>query len=198
MFAALPPATRAIIVANAIVFLLQQVAGNIMVELFALWPLGIPLFKPWQLLTYAFLHGGIAHIFFNMFALFMFGRPLELYWGSRRFMVFYLACVLAAAATQLSVQTLSNTGEPVIGASGGVFGLLLAFAWFFPRQRIILLFPPIPMPAWLFVTLYGVLELFLGVTGREGSVAHFAHLGGMLGGALMILYWRSRSRVHRF
>jgi len=198
MFAALPPATRAIIVANAVVFLLQQVAGNIMVQLFALWPLGIPLFKPWQLLTYAFLHGGFAHIFFNMFALFMFGRPLELYWGSRRFMVFYLACVLAAAATQLSVQTLSNTGEPVIGASGGVFGLLLAFAWFFPRQRLILLFPPIPMRAWLFVTLYGVLELFLGVTGREGSVAHFAHLGGMLGGALMILYWRSRSRVHRF
>src|SRR5580700_4362003 len=89
----------------------------------------------------------------------------------------------------------AGAAEEVIGASGGVFGVLLAFAWYFPRQRIILLFPPIPMPAWLFVTVYGLLELFLGVTGTQQGVAHFAHLGGMLGGALCILYWRAR---HRF
>ena len=96
--------------------------------------------------------------------------------------MFYLASVLTAAATELLVLSQSKVVEPVIGASGGVFGLLLGFAWYFPRQRLMLLFPPIPMPAWLFVTLYGALELVLGVTGAQDSVAHFAHLGGMLGG----------------
>jgi membrane associated rhomboid family serine protease len=187
----LPPATRAIIAANVVAFLLQQYFGDSMLRLFALWPLG-PLFEPWQLVTYAFLHGSIAHIFFNMFALFMFGRALEYFWGSRRFTVFYLACVIAAAATQLLTSSLAGSVEATLGASGGVFGLLLAFAMYFPRQRITLLFPPIPMPAWLFVTLYGVLELVLGVTNTQAGVAHFAHLGGMLGGALVILYWRAR------
>jgi membrane associated rhomboid family serine protease len=192
MPSALPPATRAIIAVNVVAFLLQQVYGNSMVALFALWPLGSPLFQPWQLITYAFLHGSIAHIFFNMFALFMFGRALEYFWGSRRFTIFYLACVIAAAATQLLTASLAGSMEATLGASGGVFGLLLAFAMYFPRQRITLLFPPIPMPAWLFVTLYGVLELVLGVTNTQAGVAHFAHLGGMLGGALVILYWRAR------
>ena len=192
MPSALPPATRAIIAVNVVAFLLQQAYGNSMVALFALWPLGSPLFQPWQLVTYAFLHGSIAHIFFNMFALFMFGRALEYFWGSRRFTIFYLACVIAAAATQLLTASFAGSTEPTLGASGGVFGLLLAFAMYFPRQRITLLFPPIPMPAWLFVTLYGVLELVLGVTNTQAGVAHFAHLGGMLGGALVILYWRAR------
>jgi membrane associated rhomboid family serine protease len=201
MFASLPPVTRAIILANVAIYLLQQVAPTLMEGLFALWPLGTPLFKPWQVLTYAFLHGGdlrhgeFTHLFFNMFALFMFGRSLEEYWGGRRFAFYYLISILTAAATELAVEAAApGTGAPVIGASGGVFGLLLAFAWYFPRQRIILLFPPIPMPAWLFVTLYGVLELVLGVTGSQSGVAHFAHLGGMLGGALAILYWRMRGR----
>jgi membrane associated rhomboid family serine protease len=194
MFASLPPVTRGVIIANIVVFLLQQVAGNVLLGLGALWPVGDPLFEPWQLVTYSFLHEGLAHIFFNMFALFMFGRPLEQFWGSRRFGIYYFVCVLSAGATELVVQNATQTGGPVIGASGGVFGLLLAFAWYFPRQRLLLLFPPIPMPAWLFVTLYGALELFLGVTGAEAGVAHFAHLGGMLGGALSILYWRMRGR----
>jgi membrane associated rhomboid family serine protease len=190
---ALPPATRAILAANVVAFLLQQVFAVPMLQFFALWPLGT-LFEPWQLLTYAFLHGSLAHIFFNMFALFMFARPLEYLWGSRRFALFYFACVIAAAGTQLLTAALAGSAEPTLGASGGVFGLLLAFAMYFPRQRITLLFPPIPMPAWLFVTLYGVLELVLGVTNTEAGVAHFAHLGGMLGGALVILYWRARGR----
>ena len=205
MFRNLPPAPRAIIIINVVVFLLQQVASDAAVSLFALWPIG-PQFEPWQVVTYAFLHGGelahfdIAHIFFNMFALYMFGGPLESYWGTRRFVVFYFASVLAAAGTELLVQALTHTVEPVIGASGGVFGLLLGFAWYFPRQRLMLLIPPIPMPAWLFVTLYGVLELVLGVTGAQASVAHFAHLGGMVGGAVMILIWRAQdgSKVSRF
>jgi membrane associated rhomboid family serine protease len=195
MFPSIPPATRALILINVGVYLLQQVANPLIEGLFALWPLGSPAFRPWQLITYAFLHGSLAHIFFNMFALFMFGRALEAYWGGRRFVLFYLVCVVTAALTQLAAQRGAGVNEQVIGASGGIFGVLLAFAWYFPRQRIILLFPPIPMPAWLFVTLYGLLELFFGVTGTEAGVAHFAHLGGMAGGALCILYWRLR---HRF
>jgi membrane associated rhomboid family serine protease len=191
MLKSLPPASRAIIAANVIAFLLQLYIGEALLQQFALWPLGT-LFQPWQLVTYAFLHGSFAHIFFNMFALFMFGPPLEYFWGSRRFAVYYFACVIAAGATQLWTSVLANSTEATVGASGGVFGLLLAFALYFPRQRITLLFPPIPMPAWLFVSLYGVLELVLGVTNTQAGVAHFAHLGGMLGGALVILYWRAR------
>jgi membrane associated rhomboid family serine protease len=201
MLASLPPVTRVVILANIVVFLLQQVAPTWLQELFALWPLGDPRFQPWQLITYGFLHGGqlaphfdITHIFFNMFALFMFGRLLEHFWGSRRFAIYYLVCVLSAGATELAVENATDTGGPVIGASGGVFGLLLAFAWYFPREKLLLLFPPIPMPAWLFVTAYGALELVLGVTGAQAGVAHFAHLGGMLGGALSILYWRMKGR----
>jgi membrane associated rhomboid family serine protease len=194
MFRTLPPATRALILINVGVYVLELLAPNQMLALFALWPLHHPLFRPWQLITYAFLHDPTnpAHIFFNMFALFMFGRSLEQYWGPRRFVIYFLVCVLSAALTQLAVQAASGVQEETIGASGGVFGVLLAFAWYFPRQRLFVIPIPIPVPAWLLVTLYGFLELFLGVTGRQAGVAHFAHLGGMLGGALCILSWRAR------
>ena len=192
----MPPATRALILINIGVYLLELLAPDIMLGLFALWPLQSPLFRPWQLVTYAFLHDprNLAHIFFNMFALFMFGRALEQYWGGRRFVLYYLVCVISAALTQLVVQNASGVQEETIGASGGVFGVLLAFAWYFPRQRLFVIPIPVPIPAWLLVTVYGFLELFLGVTGRQQSVAHFAHLGGMLGGAVCILYWRARGR----
>jgi membrane associated rhomboid family serine protease len=193
MFRSIPPATRAILLLNVAIFLLDMVTGRLLSALGALRPLSAG-FEPWQLLTYAFLHENWQHIFFNMFALFMFGGPLEQFCGTRRFTVYYLACVLAAAMTQLAVQAATGSMEETIGASGGVFGLLLAFAIFFPRQKLLLYFA-IPMPAWLFVTLYGVLELYLGVTGKQGDVAHFAHLGGMLGGAAVILYWRMRGFV---
>ncbi|HEY1899994.1 MAG TPA: rhomboid family intramembrane serine protease [Steroidobacteraceae bacterium] len=190
----LPPATRALLLANVGVFLVQLVTGQLLLQWFALWPPGT-LFQPWQLITYAFLHDGFMHIFFNMFALFMFGTPLERYWGSGRFTLFYFVCVLAAGLTQLTVAVAANSASPTLGASGGIFGLLLAFAFYFPRQRIMLLFPPIPLPAWAFVSLYGLLELFLGVTGNEAGVAHFAHLGGMVGGAAVILFWRAKDGV---
>ena len=200
MLSALPPVTRVIILSNVLVFLAQQVAGTAIESLFALWPLSDSHFEPWRLLTYAFLHEGdlaqfqIAHIFFNMFALFMFGAPLERLWGSRRYTLYYTACILSAAAIELLVENATADGAVVIGASGGVFGLLLAFGWYFPKEKMIALLLPIPMPAWLFVTLYGAAELYLGVTGKQPDVAHFAHLGGMLGGALAILYWRMRGR----
>jgi membrane associated rhomboid family serine protease len=192
----MPPATRTLILINIGVYLLEKVSPNLVLGLFALWPLHSGRFFPWQLITYAFLHdpSNLTHIFFNMFALFMFGRALEQYWGPRRFVIYYLICVLAAAVTQLAVEAGTGVQEETIGASGGIFGVLLAFAWYFPRQRLFIIPIPIPIPAWLFVTAYALLELFFGVTGREQSVAHFAHLGGLLGGALCILYWRARRR----
>ncbi|HJS88622.1 MAG TPA: rhomboid family intramembrane serine protease [Steroidobacteraceae bacterium] len=194
MFPALTPATRALILVNVLVFVLEQVALRPILVHFALWPLATPegLFRPWQLITYAFLHAGILHIFFNMFALYVFGPALESYWGGRRFLAYYFVCVIAAGCTQLAVEYGMGSGEPTLGASGGIFGILLAFAMLFPRTRLLLYFA-IPVPAWLFVAGYAVLELFYGVTGRQGSVAHFAHLGGMLGGAIMMLFWRLRA-----
>jgi membrane associated rhomboid family serine protease len=198
MFPKLTRATLAIILVNVVVYLLERAPSRSLqmhLALLALWPPATPegLFRPWQLVTYAFLHdpANLTHIFFNMFALYMFGPSLEQYWGARRFLVYYFVCIIAAGATQLAVEYVFGHGEPTIGASGGIFGLLLAFAMLFPRARILLYFA-IPMPAWLFVAGYAVLELFFGVTGRQASVAHFAHLGGMLGGAIVILYWRLR------
>jgi membrane associated rhomboid family serine protease len=178
------------------VFLVQLLINPLLVQWFALWPPG-SYFEPWQLLTYAFLHdpANYFHILVNMFALFMFGTPMERFWGSRRFTVYYFLCVLTAGLTQITVAALAHSGSPTIGASGAIFGLLLAFAMYFPRERVVLLFPPIPLPAWLFVLIYGLVELFMGVTGSEADIAHFAHLGGMLGGAAMILFWRAKDRL---
>lgn len=196
MFPKLTPAVRAIILVNILVYLLEKAAPVPMEVHLALWPVATSegLFRPWQLVTYAFLHDptNIWHIIFNMFALYMFGPLLEQYWGARRFLGYYFVCVIAAGATQLAVDQVFHTGEATLGASGGIFGILLAFAMLFPRVKLLLYFV-VPMPAWLFVSGYAVLELFFGVTGTEASVAHFAHLGGMLGGALLILYWRLRS-----
>jgi membrane associated rhomboid family serine protease len=199
----LPPVTRALLMANVAIFILQLVTGNLLVGTFALWPFGSPQFRgypefePWQLVTYGFLHGSLAHLFFNMLALYMFGGDIERLLGSRRFLVYYLACVIGAAVAQLLVLgSMQRTPVPTVGASGGVFGLLLAFGMAFPQRRLMLLFPPIPMPAWLFVTLYGMLELYLGVTGSGLGVAHFAHLGGMATGYVLLTYWaRKRGRA---
>ncbi len=192
----MPPVTRALVLLNVALYLIELVAANFLLLHFALWPLGSELFRPWQLLTYGFLHDptSVWHIAFNMFALYMFGRALEAYWGGRRFLIYFLVCVLAAGLTQLLVTRFTPDAGYTVGASGGVFGVLLAFAWFFPRQKLIVLPLPIPLPAWLVVAAYAVIELFFGVTARQQSVAHFAHLGGMLGGILCILYWRARGR----
>jgi membrane associated rhomboid family serine protease len=191
----MPPATQAIIAVNAVVFFLQRMVGDSATVLFALWPLGPSVFgpdvgfAPWQLVTYGFLHGGFTHIFFNMFAVYMFGSTLEQFFGTRFYVLLYFASVVTAGAVQLGVNELLGSPYPTLGASGGVFGLLLAFGMYFPHQRIMLIIPPIPMPAWVAVTAYGALELFLGVTGTQAGVAHFAHLGGMLG-AFLLIQWR--------
>ena len=197
------PITQALLFANIVGYLLQVFAESVMIGYFALWPLHIPAgvlppeisFQPWQLVTYAFLHGNLTHLLFNMLALYMFGSDIERVVGERRYATYYFICVITAALAQLAIAALTNAPPaPTVGASGGVFGLLLAFGMYFPRRMVMLIFPPVPMRAWLFVTLYGALELFLGVTGTQQGVAHFAHLGGMLGGYLTIRSWRSRSR----
>lgn len=195
----MPPVTTALIVANVALFLLQSVVPGLVVP-FALWPLatgslgqGVS-FLPWQVVTYAFLHGSLLHLAFNMFALYMFGGAIERVFGPRRYALFYFVSVISAAATQLIVAALSGGIYPTVGASGGVFGLLLAYGMYFPHNRVMLLFPPIPLPARVFVTLYAVIELFLGVTGSQEGVAHFAHLGGMVGGYLLLRFWRASPR----
>jgi len=208
MLGNVPPITRALLLANGLLFLAQMLLGDALFLDLMLWPLGdYPVrlaggaidqvgFLPWQLFTYGFLHGGLTHLFFNMFALWMFGGTLEETWGSRRFLTYYLVCVVGAGLVQLLVMTLAvNHGGPAyptVGASGGVFGLLLAFGLLFPNVRLMLIFPPIPMRARTFVVVYGLLELFLGVTGTQQGVAHFAHLGGMAFGFLLLQQWRGR------
>lgn len=195
--------TGALILLNVAVFVLQGVAGDALLVHLALWPLGrfeLPElhatvgFEPWQLLTSSFLHAGFAHIFLNMFALHMFGRSVEATLGPRRFLWLYFSAVLAAALVQLAVVSWAENGSPypTIGASGGVFGVLLAFGMLFPRQRVVLLFPPIPMPAWVLVAVYGLIELASGIFGTLHGVAHFAHLGGMLGAYAVLRHWRAR------
>jgi membrane associated rhomboid family serine protease len=197
------PLNQAIIVLNLIVFLLQGLTGGLINAYFALWPpqagaLGYPEFHVWQLLTYGFLHGGWEHLFFNMFAVFMFGSDIERLFGSRRYLFYYLACVVGAAAMHLIVVSAGGgPPAPVVGASGGIFGLLLAFGMAFPKRMLMLIFPPIPMPAWLFVTLYGIFELVMGVTQTASGIAHFAHLGGMATGFVIIRYWSSQRRPRR-
>jgi membrane associated rhomboid family serine protease len=200
MFPRLPKITQALLIANVVLFLLQQVAGSGLDSLM-LWPIGDEGFDPllpgqnfqiWQLLSYGFLHGSFSHLLFNMLAVYMFGAPLEQTWGEKRFLTYYLICVAGAGLCQLLVGWFSGTGAPVLGASGAVFGLLMAYGMLFPNQRVMLMFPPIPMKARTFVMVFGAIELLMGFTGWQPGVAHFAHLGGMLFGWLLIRYWRGQ------
>jgi membrane associated rhomboid family serine protease len=207
MFSRIPPVTRYLLIANGVMFLLQLLLGGGVrsgqaLEPLVLWPLGTedPGFWPWQLVTYAFLHEPTNpfHLAFNMLALVMFGSQVEHVWKPRRYATYYFVSVVGAALCQLAVSwlTMAQGGQPyaVLGASGGVFGLLLAYGVLFPNQRVMLLFPPIPMKARTLVILYAAVELLLGLNNWQPGVAHFAHLGGMLFGWLLILYWRRPRR----
>ena len=207
MFPRLPLAVKVILAINVVVFVLQLAIGNALAH-FMLWPLGGAEagglgFQPWQLVTYGFMHDprNIGHLAFNMLALAMFGSQLEYTWGTRRFVTYYLVCVIGAGLCQLGVVTWSLAQGafpyPTLGASGGVFGLLLAYGVLFPNQRLVLLFPPIPMRARTLVIVYGLVELVLGITGTRSGVAHFAHLGGMLFGWLLLQHWRGRPPFNR-
>lgn len=158
----------------------------------ALWPIGSGLFYPWQVVTYIFLHANLMHIFFNMFALWLFGQGVENLWGTKRFVWFFFITGVGAAVTQMVI----GGGGPVIGASGAVFGILLAFGMMFPDRYIVLLFPPIPIKAKYFVIIYGAIEFISGVGGFSVGIAHFAHLGGMLFGYAIIRYWRYKGVLY--
>jgi membrane associated rhomboid family serine protease len=212
-FVVFPPVIATLLVLNGLIFLLQPYLSDVLIGVFALWPMGtpdvtltphgparVPDFQLWQLVSYAFLHGNTLHLFVNMFAMWMFGVHVENTWGSARFAVYYFVCVVGAALIQLVVATMAaedGSIYPTVGASGGVFGILLAFGMLFPNQRIVLLFPPIPLKAKWVVIFYGAFELWAGFSGTLQGVAHFAHLGGMLFGFLLILFWRGTGSIAR-
>lgn len=199
---AIPDAIFVLLILNGLAFAAQNlvdgvgtIRGPIGIN-FALWPLGGILadFQPWQLLTYGFLHGDFMHLLFNMFMLWMFGRELEQIMGVQRFVIYYLTCVVGAGIVQLIVAAVTGGYYPTIGASGGVFGILLAFGMAFPNRMIMLLIPPIPMKAKYLVILAGVFELMAGVSGFSPGIANFAHLGGMLFGFGLLTYWKNKAQ----
>ncbi len=188
----LPPVVKHLLIINVLCYLLYYVlARQNMIDLnywLGIWTPASGMFRPWQPLTYMFMHGSFDHLFFNMFSLWMFGSVLECYWGTRRFLFYYLICGIGAGLLNLLVPGIHVS----VGASGAVYALLLAFGMMFPNERIYLYFL-VPLKAKWFVIGYGVLELVLGVFHSADGIAHFAHLGGMLFGLLFILYWRKKS-----
>lgn len=188
----LPPITQALLLINVALFCIAQALPRSLTYWLELWPLQSGQFIPSQLLTYGFMHGSIEHLFFNMLGMWMFGSELERIWGAKRYIQFVLASILTAAMTQLLMAYMNGWTSPTVGISGGLFGLLLAFGMMFPNRIIMPLFPPIPMKAKYFVAIFGGLELLLGVRNNPDGIAHFAHMGGMLGGWLMIRYWRGQ------
>lgn len=217
ILANMPPVVKNLIMANVIVYIITMISGNFMYEHFSLFYFKSPFFKPFQLVTHMFMHGGFAHILFNMYALFIFGSVLERVWGSQKFLFYYFVTGIGAALIHLGVMALQlrgymadlNAGDllaraqiqdilvtPTVGASGAIYGLLLAYGMLFPNNIMQLIFPPVALKAKWFVLIYGAIELLLGLSGRGGDIAHFAHLGGMIFGFFLILYWKKNNRMY--
>ncbi len=196
-FMGTPPVVKNLMILNALIwlagFLLPQV-DEVLIGYGALYNVLSPNFYSWQVVTYMFLHGSFSHLFFNMFALWMFGRTLEYDLGSKRFLTYYMVCGVGAGLIQMLVCLLTGSNVPTVGASGAVFGILLSFGMLHPNNVIMLMFPPIPLKAKWFVIIYGALELMYGVRGGD-SIAHFAHLGGMLWGFLLLRYWKNKGKI---
>ena len=193
----LPPATINIIIVNAILFLATLVNQDFMIRTFAMFPPESPLFRWWQIITHMFMHGGFWHILFNMYTLFIFGMVVERTIGTKKFLVYYFLCGLGAAALHIGVQALSGASlyVPTLGASGAVYGVLLAYAYLFPDNKLTLLFPPVTLSAKWMVLIFLGIELITGITGTAEGVAHFAHLGGALMGWLLMVWWRKSHRL---
>ena len=193
----LPPAVKNLLIINIIVFLGTTFIGDAMYQYFALFPVASPYFRWWQFVTHMFMHGNFAHIFFNMWSLIVFGPVLERMWGSKKFLLFYFVCGLGAAACHelvLSMQPLSNI--PTVGASGAIYGLLLGFGMLYPNYTLTLVFPPVSLKAKWFVIIFAAIELVTGILGTSDGVAHFAHLGGMLFGLILILFWKKKGQMY--
>ncbi len=218
MFNRIPPVVKNLIIINAIMFAATYIIGsNYMYEKLALFFFESPLFKPYQLITHMFMHGDIWHILFNMYSLFIFGCVLEHVWGGKKFLLFYLVTGIGAALIHsgvmyleaISLQNALEAGNiaanikltqlytiPSVGASGAIYGLLLAYGMLFPNNVMQLIFPPVALKAKYFVLIFGALELLLGITNSGGSIAHFAHLGGMIFGYFLIMYWKKQNRMY--
>ena len=208
-FQNIPPVTRNILIINVIMFIATLVAGfrsggaleaNIMDRLFALYPPTSPSFRWWQPITYMFMHADFLHILCNMYTFVMFGSIVERVIGSKRFLGFYLITGLGAVALHLVVMYLffpAQADTPMVGASGAIYGILVAFAMLYPQARLTLIFPPITLTAKWWVSIFVALEVFLGVTETGMGIAHFAHLGGALIGFILILYWRKSGKLWR-
>ena len=211
--ASLPPVTKNLIIINVIVFLATLVNEDFMIGTFALFYPTSQYFHWWQVVTHMFMHGGFWHNFFNMYTLLIFGSVVERYIGPKKFLLFYFVCGLGAVALHFGVEywqmqsymegaALGNATAlqrieaikftPTVGASGAIYGVLMGYAMIFPESKMTLLFPPVTLSAKWMVVVFAVIELFTGVTGLSAGIAHFAHLGGMLIGWLMILWWRKR------
>lgn len=194
----IPAVIFVLLVANGLMFAAQNLLGDLnyargpitTLWYLRLWTFESELFIPTAVLTYGFLHADASHLLINMFQLWMFGRDIERVWGPRRFALYYIVCVVGAGIVQLIVAAVQGGAYSTLGASGGVFGILMAFGLLFPNRQVMLLFPPIPMKAKYLVVLFGLFELFYGVSGYMPGVANFAHLGGMVFGFALIAYWR--------
>ena len=195
-----PPVVLNLLIANCVIFLAMWLipypVGAFIDHYGTLYWVENPNFHTYQFITYMFLHGGIGHLFSNMFALWMFGRTLEYELGSKRFLTYYMVCGIGAALIQIGVATLFGENLTLLGASGAVMGLLLAFGFMHPNERIYIIPFPFPIKAKWFVIGYAVLELMMGWTGAQPGVAHFAHIGGMLWGLILLLIWRKRRRLY--
>ena len=212
-----PAAVKNIIIINVLVYLMTSLKGNFMYENFALFYPTSPFFHWWQPLTHMFMHGGFWHIFFNMYTLFIFGSVLERVWGTKKFLIYYFVTGLGAAAVHTGVEWIQMTHwmsqaaegsiaaqasihalkmTPTVGASGAIYGLLMGYAMLYPDAIMSLIFPPISMKAKWFVLIFAAIELFTGVTGTGGGIAHFAHLGGLIFGFILLMYWKKTRRLY--
>ena len=213
----IPIATRNIIIINVLVMIMTMLNENMMYEKFALFYPTSPFFHWWQPVTHMFMHGGFWHLFFNMYTLYFFGRVLEERWGAKKFLIFYFVTGLGAALVHTGVEWLqmnhwmSQVAEgslaaqskiyalkmtPTVGASGAIYGVLMGFAMLYPDAILSLVFPPVSMKAKWFVLIFGGIELLTGITGVGGGIAHFAHLGGLIFGYLLIMYWKKKHTLY--
>lgn len=192
----IPPATKNIIIINALLFLATQLIKTFNWNILDMYYFQMGNFKLYQIITYMFMHANWGHIFFNMFAVFMFGSVLEHFWGAKKFLFFYFFSGIGAAVVQQLIWYLTGSFGATLGASGAVFGLLLAYGMMFPNEKLIFIFIPVPIKAKYFIWIYGLMELTLGVANFSGDdVAHFAHLGGMLFGFILLIYWKRKGKL---
>lgn len=191
-----PKAVKHIILINVLMLVLTYLNNPLMSRWFALNPISF-IWKPWQLVTYMFMHGGIGHLFFNMYTLFIFGSVLENVWGTKKFLTFYFVTGIGAALVNIGVQYLTGSFALTVGASGAIYGILMGYAMLYPDSMLTLIFPPVSMKAKWFVLIFAGIELLLGISNNPAdNVAHFAHLGGLIFAFLLIMFWKKKHRLY--